>query len=274
MGLEKWISLSIQFIIDDTLIVPVQRKGCVQLGELEDRFDIEKQLAERKSKATTRTLIGYVVVVILIFGALACFVVMNEFFLDNPIFFVGLIAGVAIVNSVILLFFVIKPSDDSSICLDLMNYLNQKHDAEMKMHIISIEETKEEMEAMDMSGKYPRMFMLYLDRPKLHFLNEVFKIPIYSDGVTGRLMFFIKNPQDAKKSKIIKKAGGMVEHSNSPKDIGSRKPWDIEFSQDKERNKFVGSVYFGYHKGEDTIGVLAKTSDKLLKDLGKIEKGN
>jgi hypothetical protein len=135
------------------------------LTDIEDKFDIDKQLTLRRRKAATRIFFGYIIVVLFIFIALSVFLNEREFFSKYPILFVAMIAGVLILSSAILFFLIIKPSDKSAISLDLMYYLNQKFDSDVQMHIIQIGERKEEMECMDRSGKYPRMFMMTIDRP-------------------------------------------------------------------------------------------------------------
>ncbi len=237
---------------------------------LEDKFDIEKQLALRRMKAVNRVLAGYILVVVLIFIAL---IISFYFFTEKPVLFIAPIIIVLIVNSVILFFFVIKPSDKASICLDLMNFLNQKYDSEMKMHIIKIAESSEEMECMDSSGKYPRMFMFYLDRPVKPFLNEVLKIPMYNSRPTGRLNIAVKMRDGFSRSGMIKKTGGMKEFTLGPSDCSAHEFWGREFAHDKERNFLIGSAYFGYRKGNQTISLLAENTDALLKDLKKIESG-
>jgi len=237
---------------------------------IEDKFDIDKQLTQRRKKAANRTLLGYVLVVFLIFAALAF---SFNFFKDKPELFVIPIAIVLMVNSVILFFFVIKPSDRSSIALDMMYYLNQKHNAEMKMHIIRIEQTTEEMECMDMSGKYPRMFMIILDRPTRPFLNEVFKIPIFNSRPTGRLNIMLKNRDEFKRSKTLKKGGGLKDYSTKRSNFGAKEFFSIEYGINKERNFLVGQIFFGYRKGNEAVSSLAEATDQILKTLKKIESG-
>ena len=241
------------------------------MTEIEDKFDIEKQLTQRRRKAITRILLGYIIVVLLIFGALQLFLINREFFREKPVFFVILIAGVLTINIIILFFFIIKPSDKSSISLDLMNYLNQKLDAEMRMHIIQIEQTKEEMECMDVSGKYPRMFMLIIDRPTRPLLNDMFKVPVYYPKPTGRLNLMIKYSDHLAKSKLIKKSGGLKDFTTRRGEFTKHEFWSKDFCHDKKRNFLVGSIYFGHRKGNETITELAKHTDDILKKLKKID---
>lgn len=238
--------------------------------DIEDKFDIDKQLTQRRKKAANRALLGYFLVVFLIFASLAF---SFYFFKDKPEFFVAPIAIVLIINSIILFFFVIKPSDKSSINLDLMYYLNQKHGAEMKMHIIRIGQYAEEMECMDMSGKYPRMFMLLLDRPEKPFLNEVFKVPMYNQKPTGRLNIMVKNRDNFKISKTLKKSGGLKDFSSKRSRFGAKDFFSVEYGMNKERNFLVGQIFFGYRKGNETISSLAEAADETLKTLKKIESG-
>jgi hypothetical protein len=241
------------------------------LTEIEDKFDIEKQLAQRRRKSITRILFGYIIVVLLIFAALQVFLIYRGFFRRNPIFFVLLIAGVLTINIIILLLLIIKPSDKSSISLDLMNYMNQKLDAEMRMHIIEIGQTKEEMECMDMSGKYPRMFMMTINRPTRPLLNDMFKVPLYYPKPTGRLNVMIKYNDKHAGSKLVKKGGGLKDFSTRRGDFPKHKYWSLEFSHDTKRNFFVGSIFFGYRKGNETITELSKKTDDILKKLRKID---
>jgi hypothetical protein len=243
------------------------------LTDIEDKFDIEKQLTLRRRKAATRIFFGYLIVALLIFFALSVFLMNGEFFEKNPIVFVAMITGVLTINIIILFLFIIKPSDKSSISLDLMNYLNQKLDADMKMHIIQIEQNREEMECMDMSGKYPRMFMLTINRPMRPLLNDMFKVPVYYSKPSGRLNLKVKYSDPQAKSKLIKKSGGLKDFSTRRGNFPKHEYWSKEFSRDKKRNFLVGSIYFGYRKGNETITELAKNMDDVLKKLKRIESG-
>jgi len=238
-----------------------------------DKFDIDKQLAERRNKATLRILLGYSAVVFILFAVFAILIVFRGFFVDNPLFFIILLVAGLLVNSMLLFFIIIKPSDKSSVCLDLMSALNQKFAAEMKMHIIKIENYAEEMECMSMSGKYPRMFMMDLDPPDKQLINEVFKVPIFYKTSSARLDLMIKHKPSYVKSKVIDKSGGLFKRSLLKKFILQKEIWASEFTMDTQRNMLIYSVYFGERKGEDMINTLAKKADSMLSALKDIESG-
>jgi len=238
-----------------------------------DKFDIDKQLAERRNKATLRVLIGYSAVIFIVFLAFGIIGTFSHFFVTNPVFFIIVVVSAVIVNGTLLFFFIIKPSDKSSVCLDLMSALNQKFSAQMKMHILKIDTYAEEMECMSTSGKYPRMFMIYLDPPDKPFLNEVFKIPVFYKSSSARLDFMIKHKPGYVKSKVIEKRGGLFKRNLVKKFIFKKEFWASEFTLDKERNMLIFSVYFGERKGEDMINTLAEKADGMLKALKDIESG-
>lgn len=243
------------------------------MPDMMDKFDIDKQLAERKNKAMLRILLGYSAVVFIIFIVFAILIAFREFFVDNPFFFIILLVAGMLVNSMLLFFIIIKPSDKSSVCLDLMSALNQKFAAEMKMHILKIETYAEEMECMSMSGKYPRMFMMNLDPPDKPFLNEVFKVPVYYKTASARLDLMIKHKPSYVKSKTIEKNGGLFSRNLLKKFIINKEFWASEFTLDKEKDMLIYSVYFGERKDEDMINTLAKKADEMLKALKDIASG-
>ena len=244
------------------------------MPDMMDKFDIDKQLAERKSKATTRILVGYSAVIFVLFIAFGLIGSFAHFFLvDHPFYFILIIVSATLINGTMLYFFIIKPSDKSSVCLDLMSVLNQKFAADMKMHILKIETFAEEMECMSMSGKYPRMFMMTLDPPDKPFLNEVFKVPVFYKTPSARLDLMIKHKPTYVKSKLVGKNGGLFTRNLMKKFILKKDFWATEFTLDKERNMLIYSVYFGERTGEDMINTLAKKADEMLKSLKDIESG-